>query len=327
MQRRKFLGVGTAAALGMTVAAPQAQAQGRRLGLADVERYHARLSDLRRLDDLVGGASTHGLVEAEVTRLSELAKTGSYAESTERALLSLMAEVNQFAAWTAFDCHLVEDAQAYALRAARVAHQAGSRILASTALSELSYVTTVFGDPKQGVSMAKASLANAPKNMIPAARVVLSDRLAWSQARSGNAAGVDQALGASSDAHDQMDSWDGHVPDMLYWINRSESSIQSGRCWAYLNDATRALPILETLDLPYDETHPREVAMYQCWSARAYLAAGDIDQSADRASKALDLTERTTSPRADRILSSLLKELQPHKEVQAVADLLERAGK
>jgi hypothetical protein len=71
----------------------------------------------------------------------------------------------------------------------------------------------------------------------------------------------------SADAHDERDRSRDEEPDTVYWINRDESAIMAGRCWAEVHNPRKSVPILEGLTAPYDETHAREVGYYACWLA------------------------------------------------------------
>lgn len=320
MYRRQFIGAGVIA--GTALASPQAAATGRKVGRSDAAHFRQRVSDLRRLDDFSGGDSVFPLAMAEIGKLSSLASNGSFSQEVGRDLLSTLAELYQFTSWTAFDAGRQEAARRLALAAANAANQASSRVLGATALSELSYLTASSETPQEGVDMARASLANAPTDVLPVVRVLLADRLAWACARTGDAQGVDRALGISEDAHNQREKAAHEEPDTVYWINRDESGIMAGRCWAELRQPNRAVTILEALTIPYDETHAREVALYSCWLAGSYLDAGDIDGAVDSGSRAIELSLNTASPRTDNLLRTMLNNFHAYKDVPEVRDLL-----
>ncbi|WJV49888.1 XRE family transcriptional regulator [Streptomyces flavofungini] len=320
VDRRVFLGATTV--LGLSIAAPAAAVNGQRLGMADVERYSKRLVELRRLDDYSGGSSVYPLVAEEVTDLSRAANHGTYSDAVARSLLSILAELYQFASWVAFDSGRIERSKRLAQAASAAANQAGNRTLASTALSELSYITASSGKPKESVSMAQASLANAPKEVLPAVEVVLADRLAWAFARTGDARGVDYALGLSNRAHDRREIKRVAEPDTVYWINRDESKIMAGRCWAELRRPERSLPVLESLTVPYDDSHAREVSLYQRWLAGSYMDSGDLDRAVHAADRALELSRGTSSKRLNSMLDGMLMDFEPHKKEQKVRQLL-----
>ncbi|MEV7090839.1 hypothetical protein AB0O07_34115 [Streptomyces sp. NPDC093085] len=266
--------------------------------------------------------SVYPKVVAEIKTHAGMAAHGSYTEPVARDLLSGLAELYQFASWTAFDTGRISRARKYALAAASAANQAGNHTLGSTALSELSYLTSSTADPREGVAMAKASLTNAPRDVLPAVRVVLADRLAWACARTGDASGVDRAIGLSEQAHDQRDTDRVEEPDTVYWINRDESEIMAGRCWAELRQPKKAVPILEGLTAPYDETHAREVGLYACWLAGSYLDAGALDEATHAADRAANLSYHTASPRLNDWVKDTLTRFEPHRQHSGVRELL-----
>jgi DNA-binding XRE family transcriptional regulator/tetratricopeptide (TPR) repeat protein len=323
VNRRQF--VGAASIAGVALSAPEAAAAGRRVGRGDVARFSARVRELRRLDDFQGGASVHPLAMAEIKKLTKLAAHATFSQQVGRELLSTLAELQQFASWTAFDAGRVEQAKKLAQAAATAANQAGNRMLAATALSELSYLIASGGDPSKSVEMAQASMSNAGTGVLPVVRVVLADRLAWAYARTGDAAGVDRAVGMVGDAHDRRDATVEEEPDTVYWINRDESRIMAGRCWAELRKPARAVPILETLTAPYDDTHAREMALYCGWLAGSYIDAGDIEAATTSARRAVELSHRTASPRTDATLRGTLRRFRPHAAHRDVRDLLASA--
>lgn len=322
VKRRQF--VGAASIAGVAMAAPEAHAMGRRIGRSDVTRFSERVAELRRLDDYQGGASVYPLAVEEIRKLSTLAGNGTFTQAVGRELLSALAELHQFAAWTAFDAGKVQQAKKLAQAAATAANQAGNRTLAATALSELSYLTASGGGPRESVPMARASLANAGTAVLPVVRVVLADRLAWACARNGDTSGVSRALGVAEDSHDRRDATVEDEPDTVYWINRDESAIMAGRCWAEMHDS-RAVSIFEQLTAPYDETHGREMSLYSAWLAGSYVDAGDIEAATDSARRAVDLSHQTASPRTDALLKGVLKRFEPHQENSGVRELLASA--
>lgn len=326
VERRNFVGAGALVGVTLGAGAPAAVAKGRRLGRSDVERFRQRVADLRRLDDYTGGSSVFPLAADEINRLSTLASTGSYTEAVGRGLLSTLGELFQFASWTAFDAGRLAQSKQLAVTAARAANQAGDRTLAATALSELSYLTASSSEPSEGVAMARASLANAPADVLPVVRVVLADRLAWACARAGDESGVDRALGLSESAHDERDAKAVEEPDTVYWINRDESQIMAGRCWAELRRPRRAVPILEEVTAPYDDTHAREVALYECWIAGSCVDAGDVDRAVHSAERAVTLSRSTASRRTDAQIAAMLSKFKPHKDHGAVRELLSSAS-
>ncbi|MFJ6662109.1 helix-turn-helix domain-containing protein [Streptomyces sp. NPDC091377] len=322
VDRREFMG----ASIGAAVPLGSAHWDGRRVGKSDVSSLRQGLVDLRRLDDFTGGAATYPLSVQAARRTERVLDRSVYTPDIGRQILDVLAETHQFTSWTAFDAGKLPEARRLAQRASAAANQAGNRTLAASALSELSYLTASGDDPGEAVEMARASLTMAPAQVMPAVRVVLADRLAWACARTGSPKGVERAVGLSEDLHDQRDARTDEEPDWVYWINRDESKIMEGRCWAELREHNRAVPVLENIDVPYDESHAREVALFQCWLSESYLDAGEIDQAATSAKHAVDLVKGTDSPRTDVWVSGVLRRLSDHRTVPVVRELLEHAA-
>jgi hypothetical protein len=287
-----------------------------------VRRASQRLSRLRRLDDLSGGVAVNPKVVDEIQGLTRLAREGTYGDGVARDLLSALAELYQFASWTAFDTGKHTQAAKLAQAAASTAVQAGNSTLSATALSELSYITASSPNPRAGVEIAEASWVAAPKDALPAVRVVLADRMAWAYARTGNAAEVDRALGLSADAHDQRDQSRDEEPDTVYWINRDESEIMAGRCWAELRNPKKAVPILTGLTTPYDDSQARELGMHAAWLADSQLDAGSIEEAAATAKKAVTLSFHTASPRLNNLVDATVARFTPHRKNPGARDLL-----
>ncbi|WP_052850477.1 hypothetical protein [Streptomyces avicenniae] len=319
VDRRQF--IGASAVAGVAISSP-ATAGGRRLGRSDVDRARARLADLRRLDDYSGGAAVYPLAIREIGALAGMASSGTYTQAVGQQLLTTLGELYQFTAWTAFDAGHGERARGLALAAANAANRAGDRTLGATALSELSYLTASSAHPGEGVAMARASLANA-RHAIPAVRVVLADRLAWACARTGDLEGAARAIGTAQEAHDRRDDASDDEPDTVYWINRDESMIMSGRVWSALGRHDRAAAVFEELTAPYDDTHAREMSLLHCWLADARVGTGEIDGAVASARRAAELAAQTASPRTDDMLRNTFSALQPHRGTPAVGELLD----
>ncbi|MFE0421218.1 XRE family transcriptional regulator [Streptomyces sp. NPDC058953] len=321
MDRREFIGAGAGVVAGMVPLDAYAH-ENRKVGQQDVERLKHALVDLRRLDDYSGGAATYPIAVSTARRTEAVLNNAIYTDEIGRRMLEVLAETHQLTAWVAFDAGMPAEARRLAQRASTAAHQAGNRTLAASALSELSYLTASGPRPREAVQMARASLTLAPADALPAARVLLSDRLAWACARTGDAQGVDRALGLSDGHHDRRDATTDDEPDWVYWINRDESRIMAGRCWAELREHRRAVPVLESIRMPYDETHAREVALYSCWLAGSYIDAGDLDRAVASANRAVGLVKGTDSPRTDVWVGGVLSRLKKHPHVPGVREVL-----
>jgi hypothetical protein len=100
----------------------------------------------------------------------------------------------------------------------------------------------------------------------------------------------------------------------------------TGRCWTELRRPLRAVPVLEDVLTRYDDTHARDKSLYLSWLAESYLAAGEVEQAATVVGRVLDLSAGVASVRPRRRLEPTLRRLSPHRDLMAVAEVLERAG-
>ena len=100
----------------------------------------------------------------------------------------------------------------------------------------------------------------------------------------------------------------------------------TGRCWTELRRPLRAVPVLETALAAYDDSHARDKAVYLSWLADSYLMAGEVEQAADTADRALDLANGVASVRPRARLTPFLKRLEGHRGLVAVDAVLEKAA-
>lgn len=71
--------------------------------------------------------------------------------------------------------------------------------------------------------------------------------------------------------------------------------------------------------------HARDKSLYLSWLAASYLHAGEVEQAATVASRALDLSAEVASARPRQRLDPLIDQLRGHHALPAVADVLEKA--
>ncbi|MGX1763339.1 hypothetical protein ACWIG5_41695, partial [Streptomyces lydicus] len=66
-------------------------------------------------------------------------------------------------------------------------------------------------------------------------------------------------------------------------------------------------------------------SLYLSWLADSYLTAGEVEQAADVAGRALDLASGVASVRPRQRLAPILRRLGEHRTVPAVVEVLDRA--
>jgi hypothetical protein len=94
--------------------------------------------------------------------------------------------------------------------------------------------------------------------------------------------------------------------------------IMAGRVWTQLGRPLRAVPILERATAGYGEDTGRETALYLTWLAESLLQANEVERAADAATRALRLSRRAGSARADERVSAGRDLLVRHRGTAAV---------
>lgn len=135
-----------------------------------------RLAELRRLDDLVGGADLAGLGAYRLGRA--VRALSGCAPSARPRLLPELAESAQLAGWLAADAGDGAGAlDAYRL-ALRAAATAGDPSLAGHVLGSASHLLTGVGDPEGALVLARTAYAGTRRSASPGLRALLLHRVA-----------------------------------------------------------------------------------------------------------------------------------------------------
>ncbi|GAA4462652.1 transcriptional regulator [Phytohabitans houttuyneae] len=294
---------------------------GRRIGQSTVERVIERVQQLRLLDDHLGGTGTYQVVTAELVATAGLLRDASYTEAIGQRLLVAIAELCQLAGWVASDAGQHADAQRLYLTGVRAAHAGGDAPGAANNLSSLSYQVANIGDPRDAVILARSAVRGAGRAATATTRALLLDRLSWAHARAREAGQAERSLDAADGAYSDRKAADD--PPWTYWLSLEEVEIMAGRVWTELRRPLRAVPILERATAGYDDSAARETSLYLTWLAESLLQAGEIERSAETASRALGLSLRAGSVRADGRVQTLRRLLGEYRGTPAADDFEE----
>ncbi|MFD5297231.1 helix-turn-helix domain-containing protein [Streptomyces mutabilis] len=313
--------VGLAGALPDTLTTPTTG----RISTGTVARLRARTARLRRLDNVLGGGDTYRVYVAEFQETKRLLRTQTYGEAVGRDLLALLAEQAQQAGWAAFDGGYDREATSLYRESRSAAEEAGANDLARNALAFLAYQAS-DADPRAAATIAARS-CDAITTQTPATvRALLWERRAWACAVAGDAGAADHALGAARAALDADDVHDPQ-PHWSAWVDQAELDIMAGRCWTELRRPLRAVPLLIRGLTGFDDAHARDKALYSTWLAEAYTTAGEVEEAAAVATRAVELADGVASTRPRRRIQHVVTALAAaHASVPAVAELVERAG-
>ncbi|WP_267242707.1 XRE family transcriptional regulator [Streptomyces sp. PR69] len=324
-QRREFLKTSAAASLAVGLPELSRPSAGGRIGSDLPDKLRQRTARLRRLDNVLGGGDTYRTYLGEYQNTRVMLRHRSYTEETGRALLSVLAEQAQQAGWAAFDSGRHAEARGLYEASRKSATDAGDAALAGNALAFLAY-QGLQGDRQarqDAVQTAARSCVTAGPDAPPGVRALLCERLAWAHAVAGHADETERALEAAHDAAAEVDG--APQPDWTAWVDETELQIMAGRCWTELRRPLRAVPVLEAALARYDDSHARDKALYLSWLADSYLAAGEVEQAATVARRALDLSSGVASVRPRERLAPVLRRLGEYQALRVVAEVLDVA--
>jgi transcriptional regulator with XRE-family HTH domain len=287
---------------------------GRRIGGRLLTEIEARVERLRQLDDFVGGEDLRDVATAELAATSAVLREASYTERDGRRLLAAFADLCQIGGWIASDAGEQALAERRYLTGVRAAFAAGDRPAAANLLSSLSYQIGA-GDPRDAVLLALSARTGAVREATPLMGALLAERAAWAYARlpgGEGSADCERALGAADDAYGSHSTGVAEPPS-VYWLDRGEMDVMAGRCYTELARPLKAEPLLVSVLARYDETHAREMALYQTWLAETYVHARELDQAAAVATSALDLSLRVHSARSRSRVQQVRDRLRPYR--------------
>jgi tetratricopeptide (TPR) repeat protein len=283
-----------------------------------VDELRHRLTTLRRLDDTLGGGDTYRLFATEAELTAHLLKSPTNRECVHRDLLALHAEQSQQAGWAAFDAGWHDLANDDYRRSHAAAMEAGDTGLAANALAFLAYQQLGLNRPARALSERSIQVASQP-DVDSGVQALLYSRAAWTFAVDGDAQATARCLGLAEEALQQAD---GHTPDYAAWVDETELSIMTGRCWTQLRRPLRAVPVLESALGRYSSVHARDKALYSSWLADSYIDAGEIEQAVAILQASFGLVRNVASVRPRQRLRAVAARLSGHKNLAVVRDLL-----
>lgn len=284
--------------------------------VAELDR---QVAELRRMDDLVGGADLAPVAHRRWQQASERLHRARGAD--RRRLLRPVTELAQLAGWTAADAG---DRPA-ALRAYRaglgLAMEAGDPALGGHVLGAASHLLCDT-DPGAASRLARIAAAGTRRAGSPGLRALLAHRAALAAARAGDGRAAADGLLIARRLGDRIRPE--QEPSWLYWLDQAELAAMAGRCLVALDRPVRALPLLEQPGLRRPRRgQPRTRAVYAGWLARALLGVGEVEQACAVGADAAVEAVRAGSARAAEQTRELSVRLAARPQTRAVRELSE----
>jgi transcriptional regulator with XRE-family HTH domain len=204
-------------------------------------------------------------------------------DPTSRALIEVVAELQQDAGWMAYDAGKQGLATAHFTSALRLAHRAGNRLLGGRILAAMSHQAIYLGHKRQAIDFAQA--ARNLTHQIATPRVIAMEATmeACAHAAAGDAKHCQRALGDAADSVALL-TVSQDDPD---WLDFDE-----GGYWGHAARAYRDLGELRQAEECAEKSvglclpeHSRTRAQRNTIQATAHLRMGEVDAAAAAAER------------------------------------------
>lgn len=293
-----------------------------RLTPALLDTLEQRLDDLRRLDDVLGGARLRQTAVAEYDLLEGLAKQTGQHGPLEHRLLSLLAESARMCGWLQFDSGHHARAQRFYVTALRASASAGDHQVGANTLAFMAIQVYSEGTPQDAVGLVRTAQDATMRRTTPRVKSMLHARAARALSKTGDRTACWRELDAARTEyargpHDDDPSWS-------YWLNPGEIEMLAGSSALDLDEPRRALTHFEQARrVQYAaDGYARDHVLYLTRTARAHLQLGDLDSACAAATDAFTQNATLNSSRPTDALDDLRDELAPHRHVRTVRDFL-----
>jgi transcriptional regulator with XRE-family HTH domain len=310
VDRRSFLGV--AAGAGVMAALP---AVGTKIGAADVERLRDLYWQLWHADEAQGGATVYAATTALLAHVQELRERSRYGSTVGRDLLVLVGQLEDHAAFTAYDAGRHDQARAHFHAALTAARVADDQALEVYVMAEMANMASWLGQGRETVELAQAAerIGRGPARL----SAVLAAREAEGHALRGDAVQAQAALSRS-----ERELADAGHDDGAWYAYFGEPNLQFMAATAF-----------ESLDTPVAAERcarasvastlaPRPRARAVARHARSLVACGRLDEAAAVTVQAVELGHGVSSHRMRADLADLRPAFAAHESVPGVPEAL-----
>lgn len=286
-------------------------ARGVRIGMSDVERFHATVDMFAQLDDRYGGGHARSALIQYLSTDAERMLNGRYSDETGRALFSAVSEATLLAAWMSYDSAPASAlAQGYFVQALGLAQAGDDRLLGASVLDAMSHQATFTGRFSEAANLARAALTGTRGLATPSLTAHFHTMEARALARLGDKKGCEQALSQGVREYERG-SLENNPPWFQYF-NDSELSAEFGHCMRDIDKPSDAVRYAgDSLGTDGSPDFGRSDFFVSIVLADSHLAAGDFEQACAVALQALTAGDQIRSARCVSYLREFMSHLPP----------------
>ncbi|MFI8092636.1 Tat pathway signal protein [Streptomyces sp. NPDC086080] len=313
VHRRAFITAATGTAFAVTAlnvaATPQRAAARPTVGLGDVQRLRARLTELYEQDDKKGGdADLEEQANIEIRRTLGLQQNGSATGRVRSRLYALAAAFTATALWAAVDSGRLADAQRYMEQAVTLAGLSGDGQVQHQTWRYAAMLADQRGRHADAIAAAEAAMLTAPHRRDPLYTSLSHARLALAAASAGDRSRALRALDRAASAYDRADLAQPRPVSMGFYTHGELHGLTGithyrlGRAEEAEFHAHQCLAALST-------DQRRNGAYYTAQAALAQLGQGDLEQATATAITVIPPPGTVSTGRVPRLLGTFTSAL------------------
>jgi len=270
----------------------------------DVARLRAARSQLKALDNTMGGAAAYPMAQTYLLHEVSPLLDSSYSIEVGIDLLAAVAELKLDLGWMAYDAGHQPSARRHMLASLRLSHLAhGRSLFGGRVLTALSHQALHLGRPRDALDLARAARAGTAGLATPSATAMFAAMEACALAATGDRRQCEAMLAAAETALSRRS--DGVDPG---WLDFDEGGLwgHAARAYRDLGQSRQAKAFAQDAVSACLPDHTRTRAQRTAILASALARLGELDEAADAGQRVVADAWRLHSCHVQHEVSELL---------------------
>ncbi|WP_433341773.1 hypothetical protein [Streptomyces sp. CA-253872] len=286
------------------------------MGTAHLAELRDGLATLYELDDAYGGSEVRSLAVRHLRRVRRIIAEATYPDVIGRQLHLLAGESAEQCGWIHFDSGDHEAARRYWGDAMTVATALGDENLEILVLSALSLQANHVGRPRDGLLLARAAQDRAARQGSPALQSLIAAREARALTLLGDTSGASRLLARSMRLLEKRGT---AAPSWAAFHGQAELDYAQGLYYVDTGRPAAGVSFLRAALAHQTRIYSRNLTLYRLRLAGALAGAGELDEAADEAVRAVEHLDEVESGRVRRLAENVRTQLAGTSSVQAAA--------
>jgi hypothetical protein len=285
VDRREVLGIAGGAVISTVI--PGLPGRGR-LGMSDVDRLRAPLTELIAIDDRLGGVALTTVASEQAQRILGAVERYELSTRVEGAVYALAGEYLAAAGWFSIDANELDAAGEFLDQALRTASIARDPLLQAQIWNNMAMRARQARAYTEAHAVAKAGLNSTAARRNPKVAALFHARVAHGHAFRGEYGSAERSLGRARSALSRARD-DTPTPPWLVFFDEAELDGLSAIAYNTAGQHGRAEDFAQRYPDTLSRTRPRNRAHVLLHLAEARLGNREVEQAAQDAASALDL--------------------------------------